>query len=117
MSSIWQKWCLLWDHRLLNFFEEVKIVTIFGMRKVCFILLHPIILSFHICFTGNWKGSVPIPEQSLETRELQLSSEDKELFLNFLRKIFRWLPEERPTAEELANDEFLMQDMLTERVR
>ncbi|PLB39999.1 kinase-like domain-containing protein [Aspergillus candidus] len=58
---------------------------------------------------GNWKGSIPIPEQSLEMREIQLSGEDKELFVSFLRRILRWLPEERPTAEELAYDEFLMQ--------
>lgn len=58
MSSIWQKWSLLWDHHLLNFSKEVKIVTVSGMRKVCFNLLHPVILPFHICITGNWKGSV-----------------------------------------------------------
>ena len=76
-----------------------------------FYLLHPMILSFYICITGNWKGPVPIPEQSLESRELH-----KGLFLN-LRKIFRWLPEERPTTEELAYDDFLMQNMFTAGVK
>ncbi|KOS37274.1 hypothetical protein ACN38_g11932 [Penicillium nordicum] len=64
---------------------------------------------------GNWKGSIPIPTQSLETREQQFLGEDKELFLNFLRRILRWLPEERPTAEELAYDDFLMQPVLQAR--
>lgn len=68
-------------------------------------MIHP----SYICIAGNWKGSIPIPEQSLEMREIQLSGEDKELFVSFLRRILRWLPEERPTAEELAYDEFLMQ--------
>ena len=68
--------------------------------------------SVYNCIAGDWKGSIPIPEQSLETRELQFSWQDKELFLHFLRRVFRWLPEERPTAEELAYDEFLMQAVL-----
>lgn len=70
----------------------------------------------YISVAGNWKGSIPIPEQSLEMREQQFSGEDKKLFLNFLRKILRWLPDERPTAEELAYDEFLMQPVLADRV-
>ncbi|GFG14846.1 CMGC/CLK protein kinase [Aspergillus lentulus] len=61
---------------------------------------------------GNWKGSVPIPEQTLAMRERQYSGEDNALFLTFLQKIFRWLPDERPTAEELAYDDFLMQPLL-----
>ncbi|RAL00093.1 kinase domain-containing protein [Aspergillus ibericus CBS 121593] len=64
---------------------------------------------------GNWKGSICIPEQTFEYRELQFSGEGKVLFLNFLRRIFRWLPEERPSAEELAFDDFLMQPILASR--
>ncbi|EGE01731.1 CMGC/CLK protein kinase [Trichophyton equinum CBS 127.97] len=61
------------------------------------------------------QGSIPIPEQSLEMRELRFSGEDRELFLGFLRRVLRWLPEERPTAEELAYDDFLMQEILRAR--
>ncbi|KAL3450420.1 kinase-like domain-containing protein [Aspergillus insuetus] len=61
---------------------------------------------------GTWKGSIPIPEQSFEKKARQFSSEDKDLFIAFLRRVFRWLPEERPTAEELAYDDFLMQPLL-----
>jgi hypothetical protein len=67
-------------------------------------------------FAGNWKGSVPIPEQTLAMRERQYSGEDNALFLNFLQRIFRWLPDERPTAEELAYDDFLMQPLPESRV-
>jgi hypothetical protein len=49
-------------------------------------------------------------------RARQFSNEDKELFMAFLRRIFRWLPEERPTAEELAYDDFLMQPLLAARL-
>ncbi|KAL7938035.1 protein kinase [Trichoderma chlorosporum] len=58
---------------------------------------------------GNWKGSVPIPDQSFEERITQLQGEDKELLLGFVRSVLCWLPEQRPTAEEMAYDDFLMQ--------
>lgn len=45
----------------------------------------------------------------------QYDGQDKELFINFLRRILRWLPDERPTAEELAYDDFLMQPLIQAR--
>lgn len=62
--------------------------------------------------SGNWKGSVPIPNQSFEIREQWLDQEDRTLFLQFLRRILCWMPEERPVAGELAFDDFLMQPQL-----
>lgn len=67
--------------------------------------------------TGNWKGPIPIPEQSLEMRELRFSGEDRELFLDFLRRTLHWLPEKRPTAEELAYDDFLYTSTRADAVR
>ncbi|KAL4886613.1 protein kinase [Aspergillus karnatakaensis] len=58
---------------------------------------------------GYRKGCTCIPQQSFEDRELQFSGQHRTLFLDFVRRIFRWLPEERPTAEELVYDAFLMQ--------
>lgn len=58
---------------------------------------------------GNWKGSIPIPDQSFEDRITQVQGEDKELLLGFVRSVLCWLPEQRPTAEEMAYDDFLMQ--------
>ncbi|PIG69628.1 hypothetical protein AARAC_006630 [Aspergillus arachidicola] len=43
---------------------------------------------------GNWKNSVKIPEQSLEGLESRLKRDSQVLFLRFLRKTLRWLPEE-----------------------
>lgn len=71
-----------------------------------------VILTFCICIAGNWKGSIPILEQSIKMRELQFAGEDRRLFFNLLRRVFCWLPEERPTAKELTYDGFLMQAVL-----
>ncbi|TAQ84459.1 hypothetical protein B7494_g7206 [Chlorociboria aeruginascens] len=62
---------------------------------------------------GNWQGSVPIPDQSFEIREQWLRGEDRPLFVRFLRRMLCWMPEERPAAEELALDAFLMQPQAT----
>jgi hypothetical protein len=63
---------------------------------------------------GNWIAATPIPDQSLESRETRLQGRDKELLLAFVRRILRWLPEERPVASELWDDEFLEQHNLEE---
>lgn len=74
-------------------------------------------LTYISFLAGNWKGSIPIPDQSFETREWRLDEEDRALFLKYLRRILRWRPEERPTAEELAFDDFLMQPLVESRAR
>ncbi|KAI0467315.1 kinase-like domain-containing protein [Xylaria cf. heliscus] len=61
---------------------------------------------------GNWIAATAIPDQSLETREERLEGEDKVLLLTLVRKILRWLPEDRPTAQDLFVDEFIVQHRL-----
>jgi hypothetical protein len=56
---------------------------------------------------GKWKGLVEIPSLSLEESEENLDGESKELFLQFMRSMLRWLPEERKTARELLDDPWL----------
>lgn len=58
---------------------------------------------------GNWIASTPIPEQSFDMREAQLKGEDHQLLLALVKKVFRWLPEERATAQDLTEDPFLTQ--------
>ncbi|KAK7217472.1 hypothetical protein V2G26_005475 [Clonostachys chloroleuca] len=58
---------------------------------------------------GNWIASTPIPEQSFDMREAQLKGEDHQLLLALVKKFFRWLPEERATAQDLTEDPFLTQ--------
>ncbi|TWU70610.1 hypothetical protein ED733_001226 [Metarhizium rileyi] len=61
---------------------------------------------------GNWIASTPIPHQSFQSREVQLEAKDKELLLRLVRKILCWLPEDRPSAQDLFEDEFLVQHRL-----
>lgn len=60
----------------------------------------------HLC-KGNWKEGVAIPEISFEASEENLEGEKKALFLEFIRKMLRWVPEERQTAAELLKDSWL----------
>ncbi|PGH04662.1 CMGC/SRPK protein kinase [Blastomyces parvus] len=60
---------------------------------------------------GQWKGVAPIPDISLEQLAEDLEGENKKGFLEFLQRILRWLPEERPTAEELVFDPWLMEGL------
>ncbi|EFY85852.1 protein kinase-like protein [Metarhizium acridum CQMa 102] len=61
---------------------------------------------------GNWIASTPIPLQSFESRECRLEGKDKEQLLCLIRTILCWLPEERPSAQDLIENEFLMQHTL-----
>ncbi|SMR48047.1 unnamed protein product [Zymoseptoria tritici ST99CH_3D1] len=58
---------------------------------------------------GNWIAATEIPEQSFDSRETRLEGEDHALLVALAKKILRWLPEERPPAEELFEDSFLTQ--------
>ena len=44
---------------------------------------------------------------SLEYSEENLDGEEKRQFLVFLRKMLRWIPEERETAKQLLQDPWL----------
>lgn len=68
-------------------------------------------------FVGNWLGSTPIPDTSLEDHVNQLEGEDKELMFGFARSALRWLPEERPTAEEMAYDDWLMEALFASKAQ
>ncbi|KAG5288496.1 protein kinase [Histoplasma capsulatum G186AR] len=60
---------------------------------------------------GKWKNLTPIPDITLESLAIDMQGEDKEGFLSFLRKILRWVPEERPTAGELVYDEWVLKGL------
>lgn len=72
-------------------------------------LIHPTsrpLLSLIITI-GDWKGLAEIPGTSLEESEENLDGKDKKQFLEFMRKMLKWRPEERSSAKELLQDTWL----------
>jgi len=60
---------------------------------------------------GHWRGAIPIPEAAtLEEFEENLSGGNKEAFLQFIRKMVQWRPEDCQTANELLQDSWLTSD-------
>jgi serine/threonine-protein kinase SRPK3 len=59
--------------------------------------------------TGDWKGAggVTIRQISLDKSVSMLRPKDEKLFLNFVKKMLHWLPEERKRASELLEDPWL----------
>lgn len=57
---------------------------------------------------GDWKNAASIPDYDLYTLEERLEGDGNENFLSFLRRMLRWLPEERASAKDLLFDPWLM---------
>ncbi|EFW13402.1 hypothetical protein D8B26_000006 [Coccidioides posadasii str. Silveira] len=66
---------------------------------------------------GKWTDAVPMPELTLEDLSTGIIGENKAGYLQFLRRILRWLPEERPTGRELIVDPWLMEGLGGRRQR
>jgi len=46
----------------------------------------------------------------LEDTVLSLEGDDKHLFLDFIKNMLQWLPEDRRTAKELLEDPWLQEE-------
>lgn len=76
----------------------MKLVALF-----CFSLL----LALTVC-TGEFKFMDLVGEQrSFEMAETVFRAEEKPLFLDFIRGMVQWRPEDRKTAKELLEDPWL----------
>ncbi|GLA41090.1 hypothetical protein AnigIFM63309_008936 [Aspergillus niger] len=64
----------------------------------------------HEFFTedGQWKQDIAIPHTGgLQSSEEYLEGSNKEEFVNFMRGMLQWRPENRKTAEQLLRDPWL----------
>lgn len=64
---------------------------------------------------GEFSLGIPLPDsRSLEERETTLratednNEEDRASFLRFMRKMLQWEPEQRSSARDLAEDEWIL---------
>ena len=60
-------------------------------------------------YSGKWRraGGVDVPLISFEGSEENLEGRNREVFLQFMRSMLRWVPEERKQARELLGDPWL----------
>ncbi|TVY15942.1 Serine/threonine-protein kinase SRPK [Lachnellula arida] len=60
---------------------------------------------------GNRIAEMPIPPHtSLEESELRLEGKNKEMFLELMRGMLQWRPEDRKTAKQLVEDPWLIME-------
>ena len=53
-------------------------------------------------------SDLQVNKSSLEEEEENLEGKEKVIFLQFLRKMIQWVPEERKSAKELMVDPWLV---------
>ncbi|KAH6622413.1 CMGC protein kinase [Boeremia exigua] len=57
---------------------------------------------------GQWIGQVPVPtDRKLEDREENLTGDEQKEFLDFMRCMLQWRPEDRMTANQLVGHPWL----------
>lgn len=68
----------------------------------------PIESDDNVGIPGNWRADMPIPAStSLGELEENLDGKRKELFIDFMRSMLQWVPEDRISTKELLKDPWL----------
>lgn len=80
--------------RVDEFFDEKGISTPSTVLKVAY-------PKFDV---GNFIAEVAVPDNSLEGSEERLEGDNKKAFLEFMRSMLQWRPEDRKTAKDLLQD-------------
>ncbi|KAK7910605.1 hypothetical protein PG985_013086 [Apiospora marii] len=64
------------------------------------------------CIIGDFRPDIPVPSNvPLEERETHLEGENRDKFLAMMRKMLQWDPVRRSSAKELAEDEWIMDNI------
>ena len=91
--------------RSQEFFTEDGTYDSFFLNSICFLFKRGLLM---ILRPGRWKADVEVPQgTSLEQSEEFLEGKNKEMFLNFVRGMLQWRPEDRKTARQLLKDPWL----------
>lgn len=90
--------------RSREFFAEDGKIDACSIISIVFFELH----ADSCCGAGNWIADVQIPSGvSLEGCETSLEGESKEGFLNLMRGMLQWRPEDKKTAKQLVQDPWI----------
>lgn len=105
ISSFRQTWIRCISHGMV-LSRSVVIVSVHPLRRKSITKLLRNRINSHL---GKWRGAggVGIPPRSLEESEENKEGRNKELFLQFIRSMLRWLPEERKPARDFLDDPWL----------
>ncbi|KAE8415530.1 kinase-like domain-containing protein [Aspergillus pseudocaelatus] len=102
-----QIWDIFENKHLFNALDEDKeyYPSHYVVEMVAYLGLPPL----HFLQRSKWLGAggVSIPSISMEESEENLRGQDKQQFLQFMRSMLQWIPEERKTAKELLDDPWL----------
>ena len=70
--------------------------------------ISPTSMALFANLVGAWRAEIRVPDRTcLEESEENLEGSNKEAFLRFVRKMVQWRAEDRQTAKELLEDEWL----------
>ncbi|KAI9774731.1 MAG: hypothetical protein M1839_001651 [Geoglossum umbratile] len=56
---------------------------------------------------GTWVGPITIPDRTFESLAVNLEGEDKDLLVDMVRSLLRWVPEDRLTIQQANCHDFL----------
>ncbi|KAJ8462287.1 hypothetical protein ONZ51_g10998 [Trametes cubensis] len=114
--DIWSLGTMIWDmSQGAHLFETAgepdsgqhiaQMVSLLGLPPVGFLQRSGTGESWK--YFRHWTGAAALPDISLELLENSLEGENKAQFLDFVRRMLKWDPEERHTAHELLQDPWL----------
>lgn len=62
---------------------------------------------------GKFEAGIDVPStQAFEQLETNLAGRDQELFVELIRKMLQWIPEDRKTCRELLDDPWLKEQQV-----
>lgn len=118
LSKSYKTWDILENKHLFNaknpngerssIYHIAEMVALLGLPPPDYLERSKTSWKYFDNVTGKWKGVVKIPDVTLERSEEQLEGKDKIEFLDFIRKMLRWIPEERQTAKQLLRHPWLL---------
>ena len=70
--------------------------------------ISPTSMTLFVNSAGEWRAEIPVPDHTcLEESEENLEGSNKEAFIRFVRKMLQWRPEDRQSANQLLEDDWL----------